>query len=61
MSKFGRGRVLRARVESDTYATRYFDPRGANDHFYDIPNAPYLKVATVANEDGGLSIFCPES
>jgi alpha-N-arabinofuranosidase len=57
MSKYGRGRVLNAQVESETYSTRYYDPRGANDHFYDIPSAPYLKVATVANEDGGLSIF----
>ncbi len=57
MSKFGRGRVLRARVESETYASSYYDPRGDNDQYYAIPNAPYLKVAMVANEDCGLSIF----
>jgi alpha-L-arabinofuranosidase len=57
MSKFGRGRVLRARVECDGYATRYYDPRGTNDQFFDIPQAPYLKLATVANDDGGLTIF----
>ena len=31
MSRFGRGRVLRAEVDSPTYAANYFDPRGATD------------------------------
>jgi len=57
MAQFGRGKVLRAKVESDTYATRYYDPRGVNDHYYAIPSAPYLKVALVANDGGGLSVF----
>lgn len=57
MARYGRGTVLRAQVQSETYASRYFDPRGANDHYYEIPNAPYLKLSAVANEDGGLSIF----
>ncbi len=57
MARYGRGSVLRAQVQSETYASRYFDPRGANDHYYEIPNAPYLKLSAVANEGGGLSIF----
>src|SRR3569832_1974259 len=28
MSRWGRGRVLRAQVESPSYASRYYDPRG---------------------------------
>jgi alpha-N-arabinofuranosidase len=57
MSRFGRGRVLRARVDCDTYATSYYDPRGAIDQSFPIPAAPYLKLAAVARDDGGLSLF----
>ena len=28
MSRFGRGKVLRAQVESETYDSSYYDPRG---------------------------------
>ena len=58
MSRHGRGDVLRARVESDTYAASYFDPRGPQDLHFPLPKTPYLKVAAVANEgDSGLSLF----
>jgi alpha-N-arabinofuranosidase len=57
MSRFGRGRVLRARVDCDTYAASYYDPRGAIDQSFPIPAAPYLKLAAVASEGGGLSLF----
>jgi alpha-L-arabinofuranosidase len=57
MSRFGRGRVLRARVDCDTYATSYYDPRGPIDQSFPIPAAPYLKLAAVARDGGGLSLF----
>jgi len=57
MSRFGRGRVLRARVDCDTYATSYYDPRGAIDQSFPIPAAPYLKLAAIARDGGGLSLF----
>ena len=46
-SHFGRGRVLRAAVDSPTYATDYFDPRGNEEHRYSLPEVPYLKLAIV--------------
>ena len=48
MSRFGRGRVLRARVDCETYAASYYDPRGTIDQSFPIPAAPYLKLAAVA-------------
>jgi alpha-N-arabinofuranosidase len=57
MSKLGRGRVLRTKVVSDTYAATYYDPRGAQDLYFSVPEAPYLKVSAVANEEGGLTFF----
>ena len=58
MSRLGRGRVLRARVECDTYGATYYDPRGPQDLYFPIPAAPYLKLAAVANESsGGLTLF----
>ena len=50
MSRFGRGQVLRARVDSPTYAATYYDPRGAEDHRYPLPAVPYLKLAAVHAE-----------
>ncbi|MBI1777993.1 MAG: alpha-N-arabinofuranosidase [Proteobacteria bacterium] len=50
MSNLGRGRVLRATVDSPTYAANYFDPRGATDLFYPLPAVPYVKLAAVHNE-----------
>ena len=57
MSRYGRGKVLRAQVESETYASRYYDPRGAIEQYFPIPAAPYLKVAAVASASGGLNLF----
>ena len=45
-----RGRVLRTHVDSPTYATSYFDPRGAQDLYYPVPAAPYLKLSAVHDE-----------
>jgi alpha-N-arabinofuranosidase len=57
MARFGRGTVLRAKVESDTYAASYYDPRGTLEQYFPIPSAPYLKVAAVADAKGGLNLF----
>ena len=57
MSRFGRGTVLKAKVQSETYATRYYDPRGAQDLYFDAPAVPYLKVSAVADNEGGLTLF----
>ena len=57
MSRFGRGRVLRTQVASDTYAASYYDPRGAIEQYFAIPAAPYLKLAAVADSAGGLNLF----
>lgn len=57
MSNHGRGSVLRARVECDTYAATYFDPRGPNDPPIPIPAAPYLKLAAVQTDEGGITLF----
>jgi alpha-N-arabinofuranosidase len=57
MSRFGRGRVLRAKVDCETYSTSYLDPRGGIDHSFPIPAAPYLKLAAVAGYDGSLNLF----
>jgi alpha-N-arabinofuranosidase len=56
MSRFGSGEVLRAKVDSPTYAATYYDPRGAEENGYPIPAAPYLKLAAVRQQDG-LSLF----
>lgn len=57
-SNFGRGRVLQAQVDSPTYAANYFDPSGAQDLYFPIPAAPYLKVSAVHDEGGKfLTVF----
>jgi alpha-L-arabinofuranosidase len=56
MSRFGRGEVLRAKVDSPTYAATYYDPRGAEENHYPLPAAPYLKLAAV-RQQAGLSLF----
>src|SRR6185437_12749997 len=57
-SNWGRGRVLRAAVHSPTYAARYYDPRGPQELYYDLPSVPYLKLAAVHDEDGEtLTVF----
>jgi alpha-N-arabinofuranosidase len=58
MSRFGRGRVLRVAIDSPTYETRYFDPRGPVDQYYPLPKVPYLKLAAVHNADAkSLTLF----
>ncbi|WP_342363665.1 alpha-N-arabinofuranosidase [Terrarubrum flagellatum] len=57
MSRHGRGRVLRAHVESETYKASYYDPRAEQEVSYPIPAAPYLKMSAVATTDGGLTLF----
>ncbi|MGI4951711.1 MAG: alpha-L-arabinofuranosidase C-terminal domain-containing protein, partial [Janthinobacterium lividum] len=50
----GRGRVLRAAVQSPTYSARYYDPRGPQELYYDLPSVPYLKLAAVHDEPAGM-------
>jgi alpha-N-arabinofuranosidase len=57
ISRFGRGKVLRAQVESETYDSSYYDPRGAEELSFPVPNVPYLKMSAVADESGRLSLF----
>ena len=57
-SNHGRGAVLRARVESDAYDTAYLDPAGPDDHTLSpVKDVPYLKLAAVAGDNGGLNVF----
>jgi len=57
-SNLGRGRVLRATIDSPTYAASYFDPRGSQDLFFPLPEVPYLKFAAVHDEAAGtLTLF----
>ena len=57
MSRYGRGRVLRTQIESEAYSANYYDPRGELDLTFSIPDVPYLKVAAVNDDRGGLSLF----
>jgi alpha-N-arabinofuranosidase len=57
-SNLGRGRVLRTALESPTYSARYYDPRGTQELYYDLPTVPYLKLASVYDEAAGtLTVF----
>jgi len=57
MSRLGRGKVLRAQVESETYDSSYYDPRGTDEQSFPATNVPYLKLSAVAGADGSLSLF----
>jgi alpha-L-arabinofuranosidase len=57
MSRLARGDVLRAKVECESYTAAYYSPHDANDAFYPIPHPAYLKLAAVANEGGGFTLF----
>ena len=58
-SNLGRGQVLRASVDSPTYAASYFDPCWTVDASYPLPAAPYLKFAAVHDDKAGtLALFC---
>jgi len=57
-SRLGRGRVLRAEIDSPTYAARYSDPHGPVDEHFAIPAAPYLKLSAVHDDTAGtLTLF----
>jgi alpha-L-arabinofuranosidase len=57
-SNLGRGRVLRARIDSPTYAATYYDPRGADELRFPLPAVPYLKLAAVHDDQAGtLTLF----
>ena len=56
-SRHGRGAVLRTQIESPTYSATYFDPRGPVEHRFPMDEVPYLKLAAVANDGGGLTLF----
>jgi alpha-N-arabinofuranosidase len=57
-SRMGRGRVLRAEIDSPTYSARYNDPQGPINDYYEIPAAPYLKLAAVHDDRAGtLTLF----
>ena len=56
-SNLGRGRVLRAEIDSPTYSATYFDPRGKQDLYFPVPEAPYLKLAAVHDERAGALTF----
>jgi alpha-N-arabinofuranosidase len=56
-SRFGRGTVLRAEIDSPEYAARYYDPRGAADLWFPL-TAPYLSLAAVHDPaEGALTLF----
>jgi alpha-L-arabinofuranosidase len=58
ISRLGRGRVLRARIDCPTYEASYYDPRGAEEHRFSLPAVPYLKLAAVHDErTGSLTLF----
>ncbi len=56
MSHFGRGTVLRTEIDCPTYYARYFDPRGDQDLYFPV-TAAFLKLAAVADDSGGVTIF----
>ena len=57
-SNLGRGRVLNASVHSATYSATYYDPRGAEQHYFPVPEVPYLKLAAVHDDrQGTLTLF----
>jgi len=51
-SRFGRGTVLRAEVDSPSYEARYYDPRGAADFWFPL-TAPYLSLAAIHDAGAG--------
>ena len=58
VSRHGRGRVLRAQVDSPSDAAKYFDPRGATDLVIPMPEVPYLKLAAIQDPDtGAITLF----
>jgi alpha-N-arabinofuranosidase len=57
-STLGRGTVLKCSVDSPTYATTYFDPRGTTELRFPMPAVPFVKASAVHSEsDGTLTLF----
>jgi len=57
-SRMGRGRVMRTEIDSPTYASRYNDPQGPINDYYEIPAAPYLKLSAVHDDKNDrLTLF----
>jgi alpha-N-arabinofuranosidase len=58
MSRHGRGRVLRAAVDSPTYAATYVDPIGALRPTFALPAVPVVMLAAVESFAGDtLTLF----
>ena len=58
ISNLGRGRVLRARLDSPTYTATYYDPRSADDHRFPMPAVTHVKLSVVHDPEGGhLTVF----
>ncbi|HXT80619.1 MAG TPA: alpha-N-arabinofuranosidase [Acetobacteraceae bacterium] len=57
VSRFGRGRVLRAETDSPAYDATYCDPRGEQDLRFPV-TAPFLKLSAVEDEaTGAVTLF----
>jgi alpha-N-arabinofuranosidase len=57
-SNFGQGKVLACDVDCPTYATTYYDPRGATDLHFKLDRVPFLKTAAVHDAAAGtLTLF----
>jgi alpha-L-arabinofuranosidase len=58
MSRFARGRVLRAEVDSPAYQANYYDPVAGADLYFPLPSVPYLKFAAVEDSaTGAVTLF----
>ncbi|MDA9408859.1 arabinosylfuranosidase ArfA [Bradyrhizobium sp. CCBAU 45384] len=57
MSRFARGRVLRTLTESDAYDAPHYNSSGPQEHNFTTQNVAYLKIAAIAEDGGGLSLF----
>ena len=58
MSRFGRGQRAAGQVESDTYATSYYDPRGAIDLIFPDPRRALSQDGGGRRDGGGLRYSC---
>ncbi|HEY8290552.1 MAG TPA: alpha-N-arabinofuranosidase [Acetobacteraceae bacterium] len=57
ISRFGRGRVLRAEADCASYDATYYDPRGDHDLHFPV-TAPFLKFAAVEDDaTGAVTLF----
>jgi alpha-N-arabinofuranosidase len=57
-STLGRGTVLRAVLDCETYQATYYDPRGQEERYFPLRAVPYLKLAAVHDESNKtLTLF----